>query len=51
MIQTDRLIEHRTPHIVVVEERSGKCTVSDIALPGDHNVQEKNSKRRHSMKI
>ena len=41
MIQTDRVIEHRRPDIVVVEKIGGKCFIIDIAVPDDHNVQHK----------
>ena len=40
-IQTDRVIEHGRPDIVVVEKINGKCIIIDIAVPGDHNVQHK----------
>ena len=38
---SDRVIEHKRPDIFVVEEKSGKYIVIDIAVPGDDNVQEK----------
>ena len=51
MIQTDRVIEHRRPDIVVAEKIGGKCFIIDIAVPGDHNVQLKELERKQSMKI
>ena len=51
MIQTDRVIEHRRPDIVVVEKIGGKCFIIDIAVPGDHNVQQKELEKKLSMKI
>ena len=46
MIQTDRVIEHRRPDIVVVEKIGGKCFVIDIAVPGDHNVRQKELEKK-----
>ena len=46
MIQTDSLIEHRRPDIVVVEKIGGKCFIIDIAVPGDHNVQQKEMEKK-----
>ena len=46
MIQTDRVIEHRRPDIVVVEKIGGKCFIVDIAVPGDHNVQQKELEKK-----
>ena len=46
MIQTDRVIEHRRPDIVVVEKIGGKCFIIDIAVPGDHNVQQKELEKK-----
>ena len=46
MIQTDRVIEHRRPDIVVVEKIGGKCFIIDIAVSGDHNVQQKELEKK-----
>ena len=46
MIQTDRVIEHRRPDIVVVEKIGGKCFIIDIAVPGDHNIQQKEIEKK-----
>ena len=41
MIQCDRVIEHRKPDIVVVEKQTSKCSIIDVANPGDHNIMKK----------
>ena len=46
MIQTDRVIEHRRPDIVVVEKIGEKCFIIDIAVAGDHNVQQKELEKK-----
>ena len=46
MIQTDRVIEHRRPDIVVVEKIGGKCFIIDIAVSGDHNVKQKELEKK-----
>ena len=39
-------MEHRRPDIVVVEKIGRKCFIIDIAVPGDHNVQQKEMERK-----
>ena len=34
-IQTDHLIEHRRPDIVVVNKKNSTCDIIDVAVPGD----------------
>ena len=46
MLQTDRVIEHRRPDIAVVEKLYGKSFIIGIAVPGDHNVQQKELKKK-----
>ena len=37
-IQTDHLIEHRRPDIVVVNKKDSTCDIIDVAVPGDKRV-------------
>ena len=37
-IQTDHLIEHRRPDIVVVNKKDSTCNIIDVAVPGDKRV-------------
>ena len=40
-VQTDRVIEHRRPDIVVVDKAVNKCYIIDVAIPGDQNLVKK----------
>ena len=40
-IQTDKPIAARRPDIVVHNKQSGETHLIDIAVPGDHNVKDK----------
>ena len=40
-IQTDNLIEHRTPDIIVVNTKDSICDIIDLAVPGDKRVNLK----------
>ena len=46
MIETDRVIEHKRPDIVVVKKIGGKFFIIYIAVPGAHNVQQKELEKR-----
>ena len=37
-IQVDRKIEHRKPHIVVMEKTTSKCLITDVAYPVSNNL-------------
>ena len=37
-IQTDHLIEHRRPDIVVLNKKDSTCDIIDVAVPGDKRV-------------
>ena len=45
MIQCDRVIEHRKPDIVVIEKKTNKCFIIDVANPGDHNLEKKKAEK------
>ena len=51
MIQTDRVIEHRRPDIVVVEKIGGNVSSSILRFPVIIMLDRKNWKRKQSMKI
>ena len=40
-IQTDLVIQHRRPDIVMVYKKERKCQLTDIAIPGDGRVELK----------
>ena len=40
-VQTDRVIEHRRPDIILIDKDSTECFLIDVAIPGDHNVDFK----------
>jgi hypothetical protein len=40
-VQTDRVIEHRRPDIILIDKESKVCFLIDVAVPGDHNVDFK----------
>ena len=37
-IQVDRKIEHRKPHIVVMEKTTSKCLITGVACPVSNNL-------------
>ena len=40
-IQTDHVIQHRRPDIVVLYKNERKCHLIDIAVPGDKRIELK----------
>ena len=40
-IQTDHVIEARTPNLVVVDKKERICKIIDFAVPGDSRIEEK----------
>ena len=40
-IQTDHVIQHRRPNIVIVYKAGKKCQLIDVAVPGDKKVELK----------
>ena len=40
-IQTDKLLEHRRPDIVVIDKEKKECILIDLAVPGDQNITAK----------
>jgi len=44
-IQTDRVIEHRRPDIVVIDEDNKRALLIDSAVPADATVEEKEQEK------
>ena len=44
-IQTDKVLEHSKPDIVLLDKRSRICSIIDIACPFDTRVQEKEQEK------
>ena len=44
-IQTDNEIQARRPDIVVVNKKERKCYISDVAVPGDVRIAEKETEK------
>eukprot|EP00112_Aurelia_sp_Birch-Aquarium-sp1_P003300 Seg1367.7 transcript_id=Seg1367.7/GoldUCD/mRNA.D3Y31 product="Retrovirus-related Pol polyprotein from type-1 retrotransposable element R2" pseudo=true protein_id=Seg1367.7/GoldUCD/D3Y31 len=40
-MQTDRVIEHRRPDIVIVDWKEKECAIIDVASHGDQNIEDK----------
>ena len=40
-IQTDRVIEHRRPDIVIVDWEEKECRIIDVDIPADQNIADK----------
>jgi hypothetical protein len=45
-IQTDRVIEHRRPDIVLVDKKARKTWIIDIAVPADKRAKSKEQEKR-----
>ena len=43
--QTDRVIQHRRPDIVVLHKTERKCHLTDIAVPGDKRIELKEQEK------
>ena len=39
--QTDKVLEHRKPDIVVIKKEKKECIIIDLAVPGDQNITAK----------
>ena len=50
-IQTEHVIEHRQPDIVVVDKDNKRALLMDIAVPADARVEEKAWKRKRWIDI
>ena len=49
-IQTDPLISARRPDIIVIDKKKKKkrtCKIVDFAVPGDHRIKLKESKKKY----
>ena len=44
-IQTDRVIEHRRPDVVVLDKAADLCHIIDVAVPGDTRVASKEKEK------
>ena len=44
-IQTDHVIEHRLPDIVVIEKDNKMALLIDITVPGDTRVEKKEQEK------
>ena len=44
-IQTDHVIQHRRPDIIILYKTEGKCHLIDIAVPGDKRIELKEQKK------
>lgn len=44
-IQTDHLVSHNRPDIVVLNKTTKKCTIIDIAIPAAANIKEKHKEK------
>ena len=44
-IQTDHVIQHRRPDIVVLYKTERKCHLIDIAVPGDKRIKLKEQEK------
>ena len=44
-IQTDHVVEHRRPDIVVLDKEGKRCQLIDIAVPGDSRVELKEKEK------
>ena len=44
-IQTDHVIEHRRPDVVVLDKHEKMCHLIDIAVPGDSRVEAKENEK------
>jgi len=45
-IQTDHVIEHRRPDIIIVDKDNKRALLIDIAVPADARVEEKEQEMR-----
>ena len=46
-IQTDHVIEHRRPDVVVLDKKEKTCYLVDVAVPGDSRVESKEKEKIH----
>ena len=44
-IQTDHVIQHRRPDIVIVYKNERRCHIVDVAVPGDKRVEQKEQEK------
>ena len=41
ILQTDKMLEHRRPDIVVLDREKRECIIIDFAVPGNKNITTK----------
>jgi hypothetical protein len=44
-VQTDKVIEHRRPDIILVNKEEKTCQIIDVAIPVDHNIRKKTKEK------
>ena len=44
-IQTDKVLEHRRPDIVVIDKEKKGCIIIDLAVSGDQNITAKEQEK------
>ena len=44
-VQTDRVIEHRRPDIILIKKKTKQCLIIDVASTGDHGVAKKETEK------
>ena len=52
-IQVDRELEDKAhkPDIIIFNKTDRHCTIVDVAIPGDHNIEQKQQKKLTNTKI
>ena len=51
MIQYDREVKARKPDIAVVNKNERSCAITDIAIPGEIRVSEKEKEKRNQKNV
>jgi hypothetical protein len=44
-VQTDRTIPNNKSNIIILDNKKGKCVLTDIAFSGDRNVIKKEAEK------
>ena len=44
-VRTDRTIPNNKPDIIIRDSKQGTCMLTDVAVPGDRNVTEKEAEK------
>ena len=43
-IQTDHIVEHRLPDVVILDKKANSCHLVDIAVPADNRIDVEKEK-------